>query len=84
MSKAACAEPAMRLISDAPDAVVEWYCTIQQVAQRLQVDERTVEREIAVFEATRGKDGLGPRYKFGKVVRLKVGDVNAYIARHRV
>lgn len=77
-------EAAPALISDTPDAVVEWYCTIAQVASRMQVDERTVEREIAVFEGTKGRDGLGPRYKFGRAVRLKVGDVNAYLARHRI
>lgn len=73
-----------RLMSNTPDAVVECYCTVEQVAERLQVSVDTIERECAIYEATKGRDGLGPRYKFGRLVRLKVGDVNAFIARHRV
>ena len=51
------------------------FYTIKQVANRLQVNERTVRRWIAA--------GLLEAHKFGGVVRISADDLRAFLALNR-
>jgi excisionase family DNA binding protein len=54
---------------------IEQFLTIEDVAQRLRVDERTVHRWIS--------DGKLVRHKFGRAVRIALSDLQRFIAQHR-
>ncbi len=54
------------VIKDAPAAplpAVEQMYRIERIAELLTISEREVARQIALYEETKGKEGIGPRYK---------------------
>lgn len=55
----------LRIVDSAPAPLpaVEQMYRIERLAELLTISEREVARQISLYEETKGKDGLGPRYK---------------------
>ena len=62
-------------MADDEDDGIEWLST-PKAADRLGITARTLYRFI--------DEGLVPAYKFGRVIRLKRSDVDAFIEASRV
>lgn len=59
--------------------------TVPQVADKLQVSEATVWREISLGKRTSGAEGIYPVNKLGpRRLRVPAGSVNRYLARKSV
>lgn len=61
--------------SDVPDADSQWLST-KDASARVGVTLRTLYRFI--------DEGLVPAYKFGRVIRLKTAEVDAFIESSRI
>lgn len=72
-------------MSSRPARQVEEYLSAEELARRLSLHVRTIKRWKRLYEATQGRDGLGPWVKFGRnLVRVSAGAVNGFLERRRV
>lgn len=65
-------------------ASVDEYYGPQEVARRMDVSRSTVWRLVKRYQATQGREGLGPVTLVGKSPRLAATVVNKYLAGRTV
>lgn len=57
-------------------------CSVQEVADRFDVHKTTIERRIRLFRKSRGKEGLGPVFRDGKLVRIPEASIEDWVRRN--
>jgi transposase len=56
--------------------------SVEEVARNFGVHKTTIERRIRRYRETKGKEGLGPIFRDGKIVRVPESSITEWMARN--
>lgn len=56
--------------------------SVQEVASRFGVHKTTIERRIRRYRDSRGREGIGPVFRDGKLVRIPESSIRAWMERN--